>query len=87
MPYFINETCFKESSSNDNLHLAQYNCPKGYYSPLATLFFNSEGTVIKILTSSQSFEYKTINSQTVGYFTIATFGVVWYLFSIFAYGS
>ena len=87
MPYWINETCFKEPTSDSELHLAQYNCPKGYYNPLATLFFNSEGTVIKILTSSSSFEYKTINSSAVSYFTTAVFALVWYVFSIFAYGS
>ena len=51
------------------------------------MFFNSEGTVIKILTSSSSFEYKTINSSAVSYFTTAVFALVWYVFSIFAYGS
>jgi len=42
----------ENSLSDDNKEIAvQYDCPHGYYSPLATMFMNTEGDAIKSIIS------------------------------------
>lgn len=65
LPYLLGPQCYYKPENPVPLaghysekwdFLVQYNCPTGSFSPVATLFFNTEGTVIKALVSGISFE-------------------------------
>ena len=52
-PYWINAKCYPAVETfSENVFLSQYNCPKGFFNPLATLFFNTEGTVLQFMTGA-----------------------------------
>ena len=50
LPFWAQAKCFKQPDTySEEVYLVQYNCPKDFYNPLATLFMNTEGTVIRTL--------------------------------------
>jgi hypothetical protein len=56
-----------------------WDCNAGGYSPLATLFFNTEGgTIRNLFRKSDYFDIDAVN--------LAYFGLVWYIFTITTYG-
>lgn len=93
LPYVVAEQCFINTATNGGTDesdkgwkfLVQYNCRDGYFSPMATLFFNSEGTIIKSIVTG--FTYHTTQLSLLSTSTIGVFGVFWMFFSILTYGS
>jgi chloride channel 7 len=61
--------------------LVTYTCPEGYYNPLATMFFNTEGGAISSIISGQESKGVQISS-----FEMFIYMMVWYLFTITTYG-
>ena len=57
----------------------EWDCDENFYSPLATLFFNTEGGTIKTL-------FKKSKYFDITAFDLALFGAVWYIFTIITYG-
>ena len=55
-----------------------YFCPKDKYNSLATLFFNTEGTIIK------NFLNKDV---TIGLLPNVVFALVWFLLTTITYGT
>jgi hypothetical protein len=57
-PYWAKAKCFPQMADGypNGLFIAQYNCPKEFFNPLATLFFNTEGGVLKAMASAFSLE-------------------------------
>ena len=69
------------NSTNDDL-IVNYDCPAGQYSPLATMFFNTEGDAIRSIISG--FEGTGgVNSTDWHLFV---FAACWYIFTITTYG-
>lgn len=62
--------------------IVQYDCPTGQYSPLATMFFNTEGDAIKALISG--FEGPGGVNSTSWYLVI--FAMTWYFWTVVTYG-
>lgn len=87
LPYVTAAKCYSGSDTNyaDGVHLAQYNCPNGFYNPLATLFFNTEGLVIRAMVGAyhQELEYEHL----MGTLSICVFAMSWFFFSMLTYGS
>lgn len=84
LPYFVNSECYPSSSSDDK-SLVQYNCPSGYFNPLATLLLNTEGLVIKQITGGYVPELSgatIMNSEIMG-----VFGLFWFFFGFITYGA
>ena len=84
LPAAVND-CYSDatvSASTQNL-IAQYNCKDGYYSPLATMFLNTEGDAIRSLISGfegpdgiLSYDWHLVIFAAAWYFwTIVTYGV------------
>lgn len=63
----------------------QYNCPDDYFNPAATLFFNSEDTIIKALIAGFSYEEDGVEVLTTS--TIGVFTTFWLFFATMTYGS
>ena len=64
----------------------RFRCPEGYFNPLATLLFNTEGGTIRTLLDfpSQLKNNQTDSSVPVG--DISIYLVVWYSLTIVTYG-
>lgn len=63
----------------------QYNCPDDYFSPAATLFFNTEGTVIKSIVTGFTFESTDLNLLSTA--VLGSYALFWMYFGIMTYGS
>jgi len=85
LPYLVKASCFGKGTTNEFKFLVQYNCPDEYYNPMATLFFNSEGTVLKSIVSGFSTEYEDYTVLSNAY--IGTYGLFFFFFSMLTYGS
>ena len=59
-----------------------YTCPEGQYNPLATMFFNTEGSAIRVLISS----YESPNGIQRSTTTLLIYLAVWYGLTISTYG-
>ena len=69
--------------SAENVEISvQYDCPTNYYSPLASMFFNTEGDAIKSIISG--FEETGGIESNAWYLVIFT--LCWYFFTIVTYG-
>jgi len=83
IPYIF-ARCIARSSVEDKETkelLVTYTCPEGYYNPLATMFFNTEGGAIGTIISGQ--ETKGLNVTAMEMFVYMS---IWYLFTIVTYG-
>ena len=70
------------SATNAGDILVQYNCAEGEYSPLATMFMNTEGDAIRSIISG--FEAPGgVNSYS---WNLAFFAAMWYFWTIVTYG-
>lgn len=93
LPYVVYAQCFTEEVTNggnsgnekDWKFLVQYNCPTGYFNPLATLFMNTESTVIKSIVTG--FTYGDSANNYLYSSAIGTYALFWMFFSIMTYGS
>lgn len=86
VPYWCNPVCFKQPvvSTEQPMTYVQYNCPAGYYNPLASLLLNSESLVINaFLTDIQDFQ----TDLKLSTFYLSIFGLMWFYFSSMTYGS
>merc|ERR1711871_1068025 len=79
LPYVNGARCFYNGFTNGGedeadiewRFLVRYNCPSGYFNPAATLFFNSEGTIIKSIVTGFTFQNahdNLLSSQALGTF-------------------
>jgi chloride channel 7 len=78
--FFIPKAVGCRSTDDTSLDYKTYDCPDGEYNVLATLFFNSEGAVIKIF----------MKWSTEGDFDLKSlflFFLIWYVFTIITYGT
>ena len=63
LPYVVKAQCFVNEATNEDddkwdqgwRFLVKYNCPEGYFSPGATLFMNTEGSVIKSIVTGLTY--------------------------------
>lgn len=84
LPYTANAICFP-MGDNDQKILVQYNCPTDYFNPLATLFFNTEGSIIKSIVSGYTAEllsFDVLSSSVMG-----IFACFWFYFAVLTYGA
>lgn len=91
---FMTTTCFywsaklfndcelKSSASNSSDILVQYNCPADYYSPLATMFMNTEGDAIRSIIKG----FEETGSVHSNQWSLAYFAAMWYFWTIVTYG-
>ena len=84
-PYFFNDcTYYTEdsiASENDDL-VVTYDCPEDHYSPLATLFFNTEGAAIRTIIS----RFDAKGGIIVPWQHMCVYFCAWYFFTITTYG-
>lgn len=67
-----------ETDSELETEFIQYTCKDGYYSPLATLLLNPEGSTIKAFLNQKAiFEYNPLLLHFM----------IWYLMTIVTYGT
>ena len=87
-PYLSSEECLLTSGLT---HLAkelatQYNCPEGEYSPLATLFFSTEGSVVRGIISGFEPPEDGLGGLELNARHMFVFFSIWYLCTIVTYG-
>jgi hypothetical protein len=85
IPNVINAPCNLISgvSDADNSDIiVVYDCPSGYFSPMATMFMNTEGDAIRSIISG--FEAPGGVGSTDWHLTI--FAFIWYFWTIVTYG-
>lgn len=70
------------AKSSDAEIVVQYDCPAGQYSPLATMFMNTEGSAIRSIISG----FEGPNGVNSTSWTLLIFAGVWYFFTIITYG-
>jgi chloride channel 7 len=87
LPYLIKANCYGKGTTNDYKFLVQYNCPDDYYNPMATLFFNTESTVIKSIVSGFSTESAYGNYTVLTNAYIGSYGLFFFFFSMLTYGT
>lgn len=79
IPTFIKQYCFEIQEgtkiAEDGI---RYQCPEGFYNPIATLLFNPLATEFRLLMDA-----KTIFS----YQALIIYFVVWYILTILSYGT
>ena len=84
-PYFAND-CIdmnEKPVSDENQDLVvNYDCPEGHYSPLATLFFNTEGAAIRSIIS----RFEAPGGILVSWQHMLIYFAAWYFFTITTYG-
>lgn len=86
LPFWTAAKCFpKNDTYGDEVYLVQYNCPKQFYNPLATLFFNTEGLVIQTLVGGYQRELE--GEHLMGTSILIVFALSWFFFSMITYGS
>ena len=78
-PLITRQSCQKiQGNSEMETEFIQYTCDDGYYSPLATLLLNPEGSTIKaFLNQNAIFEYNPLLLHFL----------IWYLMTIVTYGT
>ena len=79
-PYVFSRCDDTRGASFDDLYVA-YTCPKGMYSPLGSLLFNTEGDAIKTIISGQEQTGLQFSTFDLGIFTL-----IWFGFTIVTYG-
>ena len=88
LPYCAQSMCFVIGSglgSRTTGTEVQYNCPTGYYNPLATLLLNTEGSIMRnIMTGSM---YGGVNYDELTVVRMGIFGCFWFFFSMLTYGA
>ena len=67
--------------SNEDIAV-QYDCKEGYYSPLATMFFNTEGDAIRSIISG----FEAVGGIDSGAGQLSIFAFLWWFFTITTYG-
>ena len=67
----------RKKAPDEVRELYEFQCPDGYYSPLATLLFNTEGGTIR---SIMDYELK------LTFYDSAMFTLIWYFFFVTTYG-
>jgi len=82
-PYVYAKCILKSTVENEETKdlLVTFTCPDGYYNPLATMFFNTEGGAISTIISGQ--ESKGVLTTAWEMFVYTS---LWYLFTITTYG-
>lgn len=82
-PYFFND-CVDISQTDSDVDdlLVNYDCPDGKYSPLATLFFNTEGAAIRSIIS----RFEGPGGILVSWPHMLVYFGGWYFFTITTYG-
>lgn len=84
LPLTDQAKCYPEPLE-DNKMTVQYNCPTGYFSPYASLLFNTEGSIIRALIRGNRAHAHGITIFTIS--MIGTFGAFWYFMSAITYRS
>ena len=75
----LTPTCYRKVAFGDEEHTRQYRCENsGEFNGLASLFFNTEGTIIKIFMQRTDFIHPP---------TLVIFTLFWYIFTILTYGT
>ena len=86
-PWFANDCIdmtkpgYEISKENADL-VVNYDCPKDHYSPLATLFFNTEGAAIRSIIS----RFEAPGGILVSWQHMLIYFAAWYFFTITTYG-
>ena len=84
-PYFFSDCVDLKAQpvleSNEDL-IIQYDCPDDHYSPLATLFFNTEGAAIRSIIS----RFCDTGGIIVSWSHMLVYFCAWYFFTITTYG-
>ena len=85
LPYFIKADCAPESSVLSQVNkdlMVTYDCPKGYYNPFATMFFNAEGDALRTILSG----YEGPGGINNNIMHMRTFLCVWWILTIVTEG-
>ena len=78
----FNDCELSSEAFNSEDILVQYNCPAGYYSPLATMFMNTEGDAIRSIISGFE-EVGGVHSYS---WNLCYFAFAWYFWTVVTYG-
>ena len=76
LPYLA--SCIQNDDLPDDLDVVNFTCPPGYFNKLATLLWQTEGGVIKVLFSQQI---------TIEWYFLLVFFLVWFILTMVTYGT
>ena len=79
---FFNECYDSADASNSDDILVNYDCPDGQYSPLATMFMNTEGDAIRSIING----FEGPGGVYSYNWNLAYFAAMWYFWTIVTYG-
>lgn len=87
LPYWTYAECFAIEGvfKMVDLNPVQYNCPAGFFNPLATLMLNTEGLTLRAITGAYQLEIQGL--QVLSSLLISVFALCWFYFSVLTQGS